>query len=75
MRHVDVTGRPVDKSVGLGYWHTLADRFGSRKPAQAPLTITRRLMAILGPIVHAGGSLGTIREPRAKFIAPAANGF
>src|ERR1700761_1148586 len=27
------------------------------KPAQAPLTFTRRLMAIFGPIVHAGCSL------------------
>src|SRR5690349_1065881 len=27
------------------------------KPAKAPLTFTRRLMAIFGPIVHAGCSL------------------
>ena len=27
------------------------------KPAQAPLAFARRLMAILGPIVHAGGGL------------------
>jgi hypothetical protein len=30
---------------------------GVAKPAKAPLTFTRRLMAIFGPIVHAGSSL------------------
>ncbi len=30
---------------------------GGAKPAKAPLTFTRRLMAIFDPIVHAGSSL------------------